>query len=257
MKFFVAQILLLIVLSSPAAFAQTGGSLRIVPRKVVYTRKGKDIDFGKKTFTVIYPTIRGGASLAARGKIERAISYWRVFETPLAEHLTYTWLTDLDYKVNYNKNNILDISLTQAGVGAYPDEQTENFVFDLKTGERIKAADVFVSSKLKELAAKVRKAQLAEIKQAVQEIKKDDSNERSDQEKLTDKEIKADFFANTNFKPENLDSFRVSDKGVTFLHDYGFNHATQAFQPPGTFFYSYSELKPFIKPNGLFGQFIR
>ena len=56
---------------------------------------------------------------------------------------------------------------------------------------------------------------------------------------------------------ENLDDFEVGTKGVTFLYDAGYPHVIQAFEPNGRYFFSYSELKPFIKREGPLGQFIQ
>ena len=58
------------------------------------------------------------------------------------------------------------------------------------------------------------------------------------------------------FTIENLDEFSVGAKGITFLYDAGYPHAIQAFEPIGEYFFSYSELKPFIRRDGLLGQFI-
>lgn len=58
------------------------------------------------------------------------------------------------------------------------------------------------------------------------------------------------------FTKENLDDFSVGAKGLTFLYDAGYPHAIQAFEPNGRYFFSYSELKPYIKRGGLLGQFV-
>ena len=58
------------------------------------------------------------------------------------------------------------------------------------------------------------------------------------------------------FKSENLDDFSVGAKGLTFLYDAGYPHAIQAFEPSGRYFFRYSQLKPYIKREGLLGQFI-
>ena len=56
---------------------------------------------------------------------------------------------------------------------------------------------------------------------------------------------------------EDLDQFSLSDKGVTFIYDYGFPHAIEALQPDGRFFLSWAKLRPFIKRDGLLARFIR
>jgi hypothetical protein len=41
------------------------------------------------------------------------------------------------------------------------------------------------------------------------------------------------------------------------LYDPEFPRVIQALQPDGSYFFTYAELKPFIKPGGLLGKFIR
>jgi hypothetical protein len=59
------------------------------------------------------------------------------------------------------------------------------------------------------------------------------------------------------FKRSNLDDFSISDKGLTFLYDAEFPHVVQALQPAGEYFFSYAELRPYIRREGLLGTFIR
>lgn len=68
---------LLIAFAAPAFLAQ---SVFVKPKKVFYTRKGKDIDKNKRTFYIIYPTISGTISPAAKKSLADIISYWRVFD---------------------------------------------------------------------------------------------------------------------------------------------------------------------------------
>jgi hypothetical protein len=58
------------------------------------------------------------------------------------------------------------------------------------------------------------------------------------------------------FKIENLDDCSVGARGITFLYDAGYPHAIQAFEPEGRYFFSYAELKPYIKRDGILGQFV-
>ena len=64
-------------------------------------------------------------------------------------------------------------------------------------------------------------------------------------------------FGENKYTLENLDDFSISDKGITFQYDYGFAHAIQALQPDGTYFFTFAQLKPYIKKTGVFGQFVK
>ena len=137
------------------------------------------------------------------------------------------------------------MSLFVEGMGAYPSTSTKYVVVDLKTGNRIIAQDVF--TKLSGLVAMNKKAQQAEIKKAIIDIKKENPDE----------ENPASLFKSKDFQTENLNDFSVSDKGVTFLYNYDFPHVILALQPEGKYFFTWSQIKPYVKSGGAFGKFVR
>ncbi len=226
---------------SLAVFAQ---SVVITPKKETYQRPKTTMNF-KKSFVVIRPKVKDVNSAMAK-KVETAISYEKNFEFNVQEEINkIQWLEEANYEIDYNKNGILGVTLTVIGSGAYPSEYSKPVIVNLKTGEKILTKNAF--GKLSELAAKGKQTQEAEIKRAIVEIKKEDPEE----------ENPASLFENTDFTVENLDKFSVNDKGITFWYDYGFPHVIMALQPEGRYFFSWAELKPFIKPDGLLAQFIR
>ena len=240
---------LLLFVAAATNFAQT---VVIKPKKTVYTRKGKDVLKEKRTLTITYPLFNGTMSAAAKKNLEKTISYWHVFETTLQENLEETWLYNAFYKVNYNKNGILDIALTQEGAGAYPDESTVNFVIDLKTGEQVKLTDVFKTESLATFAETVNaklEVEKKEIIKAIGEDKLKDNKEANDWASEQINEL--------HFIAENFNEYSVSDKGVTILYDAGFPHAIQAAQPAGRYFFTWAEAKPFIRRDGLLAKFVR
>jgi hypothetical protein len=242
---------LLMACGATAALAQS--SVVVKPKKVVYTRKGKDIPQEKRTFVVTYPTISGAMTAAAKKKLENTISYWRVFETTLAENLgDNAWLSEMSYKVNYNGGGILDIALTQEGSGAYPDGQTVDLAVDLKTGAQIKYADVFQTAQSAKLAALADKKLAAEKAEIIKEINKGTFSE-TDEEKQSSREQ----VENLKFSAEDLEKFSVGEKGVTFIYDAGFPHVIQALAPEGRYFFTWAQLKPFVRRDGLLAQFVR
>jgi hypothetical protein len=234
-------IALIILALSLAGFAQ---SVVITPKKTVYRRPKPIMDF-KKTFTVTRPVVKASTPTRSK-KIGAAISYEKVSDLNIKEEINdVQWLEEATYKVNYNKNGILDITLTVSGTGAYPSTFDRTVVVDTKTGSRVTPKDVFTD--LAGLAAKGKKAQEAEIKQGLAEIKKEEP----------DAESPENLFENANFTVENLNEFSINDRGVTFIYDYGFPHVIQAMQPDGRYFFTWKELKRYIKPAGLFGRFVR
>jgi hypothetical protein len=226
----------------PAAFAQ---SVVVTPKKTTYRRPKPGSDF-KKTFTVNYPKVKA-ANAALSKKIEAAISYEKNLQFTIREELTeIQWLEEADFEVKYNKNDVLCINLFITGSGAYPSSSNKVVVVDLKTGNRIVPANVFTNTG--GLLAKIKELQKEDIEAGIEEIKKDPESADENLDEL---------FKETDFTAENLDGFEIDDQGLTFNYDYGFPHVIEALEPSGKYFMTWDELKPFIKPAGLLGKFIR
>lgn len=241
------------------AFASIALSQTVIiqPKKMTYTRKGKVSLKEKRTFTVTYPLFNGKLSPAAKKKLADTISYWRVFETSLQENLSeYDSLMELYYKVNYNKNGILSIALTQESMGAYPTQSTVNLVVNLKTGEQVKFSDVFRADALDKFADAVNKKLSAETNEIIERINKGEFDEGGTPDKEANDSIKEQL-KNLSFTAETFNEFTIDDRGMTIIYDAGFPHVIKAAQPDGRYFFNWSEIKPFIKTDGLLGKFIR
>jgi hypothetical protein len=234
--------------ASPAATSTSDAlpSIVIQKRRIVLVRTGKLVrDFpARKRAIVSYPVVVGPKNSVVLRKVRALFDFKNIFDTSLAEYRADTWLSDFDYKVNYNRNFILDITFMQEGMGAYPDTHTKHFAINLRNGELIKATDAFDSSSLDGLAALVDK----KLQTENQETIRDSGGER---------ETARDLLKDLKFKASDLDEFSISDKGITFLYDAGFPHAVQALQPVGQYFFSFAELKPYIKRDGPLGMFVR
>jgi hypothetical protein len=221
-------------------------SIVIQKRRIVLVRSGKLVrDFPERKRAIVnYPVVIGPRNSVVLRKVRALFDFKNIFDTSLAEYRADTWLSEFDYKVNYNRNFILDITFMQDGVGAYPDTHTKHFAINLRNGELIKATDAFHSSSLDELAALVDRKLQAE-------------NQETIRDSGSDRETAEDLLKDLKFKASDLNEFSVSDKGVTFLYDAGFPHAVQALQPVGQYFFSFAELKSYIKRDGPLGIFIR
>lgn len=215
-------------------------SVKITTKKVTYKR-GKNAPDHKRSFEVNYPVV-GGAN---GKKIEAILNYEKNFDFKIQEEIKEMfWLETADYTVNYNKNNILDVTLMIEGSGAYPSSSSKYLVVNTKTGTRVKPSDVFTN--LNGLAAMGRKAQESEIKAETARIKKDEPDFEP-----------GEYFNNAKFTAENLWAFTVSDQGITFHYDYGFPHVALALQPDGEYKFSWTQLKPYIKKDGLFAPLVK
>jgi hypothetical protein len=223
----------------------------VKPRTIVIVRTGKIVkDFPeKRRATIKVPVISGLSDARVLRKVQSILEIKNIFDTSVAEYREDNWLEELDYKVNYNQNHILDITFSQSGSGAYPDSQTKHFAINLRNGTVIKASDAFEPHKLIPLAGLVGAKFRAELAQ----ILKDLAESKSDPEDIR---IAKEAQEALEFKLSDIDDFSIGAKGVTFLYDAGYPHAIQAFEPNGEYFFSYSELKLLIRRDGPLGQFI-
>lgn len=233
------------------ASPNTDDHVVIRPRTVTLVRSPALVkDFpGKKTAKVTYPILTGLSNVKVLRRVQALLQLKNIFDYSLEEYRQDTWLSEFGYEVNFNRNHILDLTFSQDGSGAYPDLQTKHIAINLKDGTIIKAADVFAIEKFSTLAGLINAKLQEELKTIQQELR----DSKSDQEDIR---ISKEAQEQLEFKAENLDEFSIGAKGITFLYDAGYPHAIQAFEPVGKYFFSYRELKPFIKREGLLGQFV-
>ncbi len=223
----------------------------IQKRRLVLTRAASLVaDFPeKKVATVTYPVV-SGLSLPVLRRVRALLEFKNIFDYSLKEYREDRWLDEFTFEVNYNAKHLLDLTFNQSGSGAYPDDQTKHFLIDLHDGDLVKAADAFEAKRFDELAARVNEKLKEELRSIIKELQ----DSKSDAE---DVRIATEAQEPLEFKVENLDDFSVNAKGVTFLYDAGYPHVIRAFEPIGKYFFTYAELKSFIKPSGPLGQFIR
>lgn len=204
----------------------------------------------RRTAVVIYPVITGLSPDVLR-KVRTLLSFKNIFDYSLKEYRTDPWLSEFSYLVNHNGDSLLDITFTQSGVAAYPDEQSKHFLIDLKSGEVVFAADAFESESLSSLAGLVDR----KLQQEIEQLRKE--NSAAGDRDADEKGSVNDAYDILKFEPKDLDNFSVSKRGVFFLYDAGFPHVIKALEPKGRYFFSYDELKLFIKRSGPLGQFVR
>ncbi|HEV7683255.1 MAG TPA: hypothetical protein VGO68_14090 [Pyrinomonadaceae bacterium] len=247
--------LLLLLIFAPAGYSQgkqpgtgTDDHLIVKPRRIVITRRGELIrNFpGKKRATITYPVVSGLKDARVLRRIQSILQIKRVFDSSIAEYRDDAWLEEFSYEVGYNRNSILDITFSQTGSGAYPDDQSRHFAINLKNGRVFKASDVFIVAKFGALAALVD----AQLQDELKEIARESAKDLPEYKEIVESQGELKFAA------KNLDDFSVSAKGITFLFDADYPHVIRAFEPGGQYFIRYEELKPYIKRDGALGQFI-
>jgi hypothetical protein len=251
-KSLLALLFLSCILIGTAALAQDVNDHAIIQRRrLVLVRSPATVKSFpyKKTATVTYPVI-SGLTVPVQQRVRALLEFKNIFDYSLKEYREDTWLDEFKYVVNYNANSLLYIKLNKSGSGAYPDDQSKHFLINLKNGTVIKASDAFVAEQLPALTAKIDRM----LKTGLKGILKELADSKSDPEDIR---IAREAQEPLEFATENLNDFSVNAKGVTFLYDAGYPHAIRAFQPVGQYFFTYAELKSFIKKDGPLGVFVR
>lgn len=260
-KKLISTIAIIFIIAS-TSFAQ---SVAVKPKKVIYTKddiidedpiidKGDHGDAAARDWdavTVIYPRISGIDSLLAQN-LEASIDSYYLQDSLGGKPLSYAELVAKkgqglhDYKVNYNDNGLLDITFHWKLILGHLYEEFYTIIFDVNNGTRIMPQSVFI--KTSGLVDKIRKAQKLDAKQAIAEMKKN-HNAYS-----MCSFLKREF--HEKFSARNLTNFSISDKGITFVYNYNREHICAEMYPKGRYFFTWKEIKTFIKPTGLLGNFI-
>jgi len=235
-----------IILFAVSATVDAQDHVIVQPRRVAIVRTGPAVrDFPERRKAIVrYPLVQGLPDAAALRRLQNALAMKNVFGSTLAEYRREPGLLNFDYKVNYNKNYLLDITFTEDTEGAYPETHTKHLLISLKSGRVVKAAEAFNPQSLGTLA----RLSDQKLKEEIRELIKANEEDRSAD--ADQKSMVKDQLSGLAFGVKNLDGFAVSDKGVTFLYDADFPHAIRALQPAGEYFFSYAELRPHIKRNG-------
>jgi hypothetical protein len=251
---FLKLFVLCAVAAGAAAHTQAVAQVVIENRSVVIVRKGKLArQFPERRKAVVnYPFIKSFPDPAVLRKVRATLDVKNIFGTSLAGYRQDAWLTAFDYVVNYNKHDLLDISFYESGVGAYPDTHAKHFIISLKSGAVLKARDVFRSESLPALARLVDERLRAEVKQLSDELSREANNKATGESNPLKEDLAA-----LSFTVKNLDEFMVDERGVTFLYDAEFPHVIKAYEPEGSYLFSYAQLAPYIKRDGPLGRFVR
>lgn len=163
-------------------------------------------------------------------------------------------LTGVDYVINYDKNDILNITFFSAYMGAYPSESVENYSINLTTGESIKFSDVFYQNKINDLSNVLN----AKLQDNIKQRETSSSNQSDGCFGVNINEDIKEFDPNNGkFAQEDMVGFKITATGMEFTHNFGFPHVVQACQPNGKIILSYDQLKDYIDPNGLLGSEVK
>jgi hypothetical protein len=218
-------------------------SVSLKPKLAVLSFGKKGAPFPDyKEARIQYPIASGLTNALILQKVQTAISLKQVVGQSLAEmeqeYKENQWLTEVSYTVNYNRNNLLDLTYAIAGVGAYPSSFEKHVAVNLKTGQKIRTKDLFKADALGAIAQVVDRMMQQEIQQKIAEVK------QQEPEPVTK------LFANHRFQTKNLEDFTVGATGVTFRYNFEFPHVVKAIEPSGSYLIPYAKLTRYIRQDG-------
>jgi hypothetical protein len=154
-------------------------------------------------------------------------------------------LINLSYQVSFKRNNILSMSITEEGCGAYCSSYDNYFNFDLKTGKPIGITSIINESKIDSLRALVQK----DKRKALNEYKKDEISVDSVHIDSADYRWIVEYVDENCFNSIQIENFSLSDSAIEFIDPCVFPHVIRSQEPAYRLVYSYKFLSEFLKPE--------
>lgn len=151
----------------------------------------------------------------------------------------------VNYHVNYNANDILDISVIVETLGAYSSGYVSRLTFNTKTGEDLSISKLLKPASLPKLVAQCDQLLQERMKKAMEEA--EDGEAANWLKELTQ---------DKKFKAEHLEYFTVSPEGITFYYPFGFPHAALTLEPDDAFLFTFAQLKDDIDPTSVLGPLV-
>jgi hypothetical protein len=210
----------------------------VTPRRTERTSgKGED----RSSVVMIRPVVTGLPPPALK-KIRKELELKNILR---GQYRLYKarWMGDFDYRVTYNRNYILSLEFNW---NAYFADHERFITFDLRDGSLIKGEDLFREDRTTELAKLVDQKLQARLEQMIQ-----------DYEGPLDLREVWKRNGPVTFTTDDIGEFSINDKGITFLYDPHFSHVDAWAEPEHRYFFKYSELKSFLKPDSVVSQFVK
>jgi len=236
-------------------------SEHVYPEKTVV--EGTD-DYGPFTKTIILPKVKNINNDAIVGKINQILSFKNITSIKDVPDSGYedfndddisggAWgLTDVDYYINYDENNLLNISVWMEWLGAYPVDVVKDYSINLTSGEAVKLSDIFYQDKIADLLNLLNGMLQANIDEA---LTYGGDETYSKEDIIMEFDSHKDVYQNYGkFTEADIADFKVDPTGMRFIYDFRFSHATRAFEPDGYIDLDYAQLRDYIRPDGLLGR---
>lgn len=201
--------------------------------------------FPEGTKTITWPIIKNLNPKSLTDNINNTLDFNKTTGTNIAEIKSNPQgITSTYYEVNYDQNNILSLSIFVENTGAYISTFTYNYSFDLTTGQPISSTVIFSPDKTNSLITLLNSRLQTNINQA---LKRTDCPPDLNVELESNKKYYPHY---GNFSSDDLD-FRITYTGIEFIYNFHFPHVILACEPDSIISLTYSQLKDFIRFDGL------
>lgn len=150
----------------------------------------------------------------------------------------YSGLNQVDFEIGMNNGKVLSLTMHYEILAGNLNLEEQHFSFDVVNKKILTANAVFRKDKMQNLTAKINN----ELKEKLEEYNKESKSEEQQEAVNT-------LLANAVhiFKKEQLESFRMLDKGIEFSADYGLPRGT--IPVDHTVFLSFKELEGYLMLN--------
>lgn len=200
-------------------------------------------EYRQDTAVFEFPVIVGGVSNDIQHKLDPHLSADSILGDNIDSVISNyrqngAGLTGCSYRVLYNTNSALSISVHIETLGAYPDSYYEDINLNLSTGKRILISDLIREDAINNLVKRLDDTVQKRIKDKIKE------------DNISEDDIKW-AFGETKFTLESLSHFAIVENGLMFYFDYGLPHVIKALSPDEDILMNYEELKYYFKNDGV------
>lgn len=206
----------------------------------------------KYTKELEWPVIKNIPDEQVLLKINKILDFDKTIEFTEFDATENNGITSVGFDVNYDKNNILSLTVHVSTYGAYPDEFSTNYLINLKNAELVTLSDIFYQNKINDLVGILNKKLQENVNEAINQ------NPQLKQDINCNRGMEGCMYPDGfTFTEENLKNFVITSDGIKFAYDFGFPHVSQALEPNGVMILTYSQLKDYISKEGLLGSEIK
>jgi hypothetical protein len=223
---------------TPSGAVDLGYGVTLRPERVALVNRG-----GRRC-ELSYPAVARAPTPALRRSLQDALALETVLGASPGEYrrevVTDDYrCIDASYSIHSQRGSLLDLEyLLEVRGGGATRYGIRHRVVDLRTGRRLVAEQAFHPAALDSLARTVDRRMQAEIARAVAR----DPDEASGWYHLDDGG------SPPRFRVEDLDDFSVGKDGITFYFEFEFPDLFP--RQPGAYFFSWAELRPYVRPDG-------